>query len=93
MNVEYSLTPSDALALAQRIRNRDTEDSLRDHGTVWKISLPGTALDADDTIMTLESMKMEIPVLAPQAGRLIELLVAKGAPVREGQDLAVLKDT
>jgi urea carboxylase len=63
-------------------------------GTVWKIvAQPGATLAADDTIMILESMKMEIPVLAPEAGRLVELLVAEGAPVREGQDVAVFEET
>ena len=62
-------------------------------GTVWKILVqPGAVLEADDTIMVLESMKMEIPVIAPEAGRLVELLVAEGAPVREGQDLAVFEE-
>jgi acetyl-CoA carboxylase biotin carboxyl carrier protein len=63
-------------------------------GTVWKIvAQVGTALDADDTIMILESMKMEIPVLAPEAGRVVELLVVEGAPVREGQDVAIFEQT
>jgi acetyl-CoA carboxylase biotin carboxyl carrier protein len=71
----------------QKIRSEIT-------GTVWKIvAQPGAALAADDTIMILESMKMEIPVLAPEAGRLVELLVAEGAPVKEGQDVAVFEET
>jgi acetyl-CoA carboxylase biotin carboxyl carrier protein len=62
-------------------------------GTVWKIvAQAGDALAADDTIMILESMKMEIPVVAPEAGRVVELLVAEGAPVREGQEVAVFED-
>lgn len=62
-------------------------------GTVWKILVrPGDTLQADDTIMVLESMKMEIPVIAPEAGRVIELLVAEGGPVREGQDIAVFEE-
>jgi acetyl-CoA carboxylase biotin carboxyl carrier protein len=62
-------------------------------GTVWKIVVQeGAALQAEDTIMVLESMKMEIPVLAPESGRLLKLLVAEGAPVREGQDLAVFEE-
>jgi len=62
-------------------------------GTVWKIvARAGDVLEADDPIMVLESMKMEIPVLAPEAGRVIELLVAEGGPVREGQDLAVFEE-
>ena len=57
-------------------------------GTVWKIVVqPGATLQADDTIMILESMKMEIPVVAPEDGRVLELLVAEGAAVREGQEL------
>jgi acetyl-CoA carboxylase biotin carboxyl carrier protein len=61
--------------------------------TVWKIVVQaGDVLEADDTIMILESMKMEIPVVAPEAGRVVELLVAEGAPVREGQEVAVFED-
>jgi acetyl-CoA carboxylase biotin carboxyl carrier protein len=38
-------------------------------GKVWKIEAqPGAQLAADDTILILESMKMEIPVVAPRAG-------------------------
>ncbi|MEJ8821353.1 biotin/lipoyl-binding carrier protein [Variovorax humicola] len=62
-------------------------------GTVWKIVVQeGDALQADDTIMVLESMKMEIPVLAPENGRLIKLLIAEGAPVREGQEIAIFEE-
>jgi len=48
----------------------------------------GDVIAPDDAIMTLESMKMEIPVLAPARGRLVKILVAPGDEVREGQDLA-----
>ncbi|MDM0117144.1 biotin/lipoyl-binding carrier protein [Variovorax sp. J22R133] len=62
-------------------------------GTVWKIVVEeGSTLQADDTIMVLESMKMEIPVLAPEDGRVIKLLIAEGAPVREGQEIAVYEE-
>ncbi|MET0544667.1 MAG: biotin/lipoyl-binding carrier protein [Variovorax sp.] len=63
-------------------------------GTVWKVVVQeGGAVEADDTIMILESMKMEIPVVAPEAGRVLKLLVAEGAPVREGQEVAVFEET
>ena len=63
-------------------------------GTVWKVvAQAGDMLEADDTIMVLESMTMDIPVLAPDAGRVLKLLVAEGGPVREGQDLAVFEET
>ncbi|RZL89301.1 MAG: biotin/lipoyl-binding carrier protein [Variovorax sp.] len=62
-------------------------------GTVWKIVAgEGAALEADDTIMILESMKMEIPVIAPEAGRVVKLLIEEGAAVREGQEIAVFEE-
>lgn len=61
-------------------------------GTVWKIETkPGDTLDEEDTIMILESMKMEIPVLAPEDGTLKEILVEEGQAISEGQDLAVME--
>jgi acetyl-CoA carboxylase biotin carboxyl carrier protein len=75
------------LMATQKVRSEIT-------GTVWKIVAPvGSVLDADDTIMILESMKMEIPVLAPNAGRVLELLVGEGTPVREGQEVAVFEES
>lgn len=60
-------------------------------GKVWKIeAVPGQALAADDTILVLESMKMEIPITAPHAGRLLELRVGEGDAVREDQVVALL---
>ena len=61
-------------------------------GTVWKlIAAPGDSLAAEDTIMVVESMKMEIPVLAPRAGRLVALLVQEGDPVADGQIVAEIE--
>ena len=60
-------------------------------GTVWKIERQiGDTLAAGDTVMVIESMKMEIPVEAPTAGVLAKLLVAEGETVTEGQVLAQL---
>ena len=60
-------------------------------GAVWKIvKQPGDLLGDEDAIMILESMKMEIPVLAEANGTLVELTVKEGEPVTEGQLLAVL---
>ncbi len=60
-------------------------------GSVWKlVARPGTSLEAGDPILILESMKMEIPVEAPVAGRLLELCVAEEDPVEEGQVVAIL---
>jgi len=61
-------------------------------GTVWKIvSQPGQQLAEEDTILIMESMKMEIPVLAPVKGTLASLLVKEGQEVSEGQDVAVIE--
>ena len=50
----------------------------------------GDKLDFEGTILILESMKMEIPVLAPKAGTLREIKVAEGEAVAEGQVVALL---
>ena len=61
-------------------------------GSVWKIqSKPGDQLEADGTIMILESMKMEIPVLAETAGTLTMLAVNEGDVVQEGDLIAVIE--
>jgi biotin carboxyl carrier protein len=62
-------------------------------GSVWKIvTQPGQSLAAGETVMILESMKMEIPVIAEDGGTLVEIRVAEGNPVAEGQVLAVVKE-
>lgn len=61
-------------------------------GNVWKIvAQAGDPLEEEQTILIMESMKMEIPVMAPVKGRLKELLVTEGQEVSEGQDLAVIE--
>ena len=61
-------------------------------GSVWKIeAATGTEVGADDTILIIESMKMEIPVLAEATGKIAEIRVKEGEPVAEGQVLAVLE--
>lgn len=61
-------------------------------GNVWKISASvGDTLAADDVIMILESMKMEIPIEAPTAGRLVEILVKEEDSVDEDQIVAVIE--
>lgn len=61
-------------------------------GTVWKIEKrAGDRVGADDEIMILESMKMEIPVPAPKAGKVAEIRVKEEEPVAEGQVVAVIE--
>ena len=61
-------------------------------GTVWKIETKeGAAVAEGDTLFVLESMKMEIPVEASQAGRVMKIHVSERAPVEEGASLATLE--
>ena len=55
-------------------------------GNLWKIVVgEGQQVRADETLMILESMKMEIPVNAPTAGRVTKIHVREGQTVQEGQ--------
>mgnify|MGYP002825820347 FL=1 len=61
-------------------------------GQIWKtVAQVGQKLDVDDTIVIIESMKMEIPVAAPIAGIITELHVKEGDVVMEDQDIATLE--
>jgi acetyl-CoA carboxylase biotin carboxyl carrier protein len=58
---------------------------------VWKVvASQGDAVAEGDTIVILESMKMEIPVLAEADGTLTELSVSEGQVVQEGDIIAVI---
>jgi acetyl-CoA carboxylase biotin carboxyl carrier protein len=59
-------------------------------GSVWKIEVAiGDSVAEEDPLIILESMKMEIPLLAPRAGVVKEILVAEGEAIAEG-DVAVI---
>ena len=61
-------------------------------GTVWLVEVvPGAVVAEDDTIIVLESMKMEIPVDAPTGGKVTKILVAKDDVVSENQVVAVME--
>ena len=60
-------------------------------GKVWKIEKQqGERVDAGEPIMILESMKMEIPIEAPEAGTVGSIAVAEGDSVNEGQTVATV---
>jgi acetyl-CoA carboxylase biotin carboxyl carrier protein len=62
-------------------------------GSVWKIiTTVGQKLAPGDTIMIMESMKMEIPVIAEDGGTIKEIRVAEGESVAEGQVVAILDE-
>ena len=61
-------------------------------GTVWKIEVEvGDAVEEGDTVVILESMKMEMPVEAEDEGMVDEILIAEGQAVVEGAPLIRLK--
>lgn len=61
-------------------------------GSLWKlVKSPGEPVVEDEPIMILESMKMEIPVLADAVGTVKELRVNEGESVTEGQVVAIIE--
>ena len=59
---------------------------------VWKVVVAeGDAIGDGDTLVILESMKMEIPVLAEGAGTVVRLAVAEGDVIQEGDLIAVIE--
>jgi acetyl-CoA carboxylase biotin carboxyl carrier protein len=61
-------------------------------GIVWKIECKvGDVIEEGDTVVTLESMKMEMPVEAEDPGIVKEILCVEGQPVDEGDTLVVLE--
>jgi acetyl-CoA carboxylase biotin carboxyl carrier protein len=60
-------------------------------GSVWKIEvIVGQNVAQGDVVMLIESMKMEIPVVAESEGKIVSLLVAEGDAIAEGQAVAIL---
>ena len=58
---------------------------------VWKVvAAAGQSVEEGDTLVILESMKMEIPVVAESDGTLAELAVNEGDVVQEGDLIAVI---
>ncbi|MGV1037691.1 MAG: biotin/lipoyl-binding carrier protein, partial [Candidatus Nanopelagicales bacterium] len=58
---------------------------------VWKVLVAAGDTVADgDTLVILESMKMEIPVVAEDSGMITELKVAEGDVIHEGDVIAVI---
>jgi acetyl-CoA carboxylase biotin carboxyl carrier protein len=61
-------------------------------GTVWKILVGvGDAVGAEQEVVILESMKMEIPTAAPRCGVVRQILVEQGEAVGEGQALLIIE--
>jgi urea carboxylase len=62
-------------------------------GNVWKVMVaPGQKVGAGETLLIVESMKMEIPVTAPCAGTVSHVFCKEGGQVAAGQDLLVIEE-
>lgn len=73
-------------------RNLMSEIQAHITGTVWKIEVkPGDAIAEGDTVVILESMKMEMPVEAEDDGVVKAVLCAEGQAVAEGDALVVIE--
>ena len=61
-------------------------------GNIWKIEVAeGDTVQAGDTLLIIESMKMEINVVAPVAGKVLRLFCREGSQIAAGQDLLVIQ--
>ena len=62
-------------------------------GNVWKVLVSaGQRVAEGDTLVILECMKMEVPVLAPVSGAVAEVNVNEGGVVDQGGAIAVIDD-
>lgn len=60
-------------------------------GLVWSIDVSeGDQVGEGDAVVTLECMKMEIPVAAPASGRVVRILVQPGDQIDEAAAVAVI---
>lgn len=61
-------------------------------GTVWKVQVNvGDQVADGDTVVILESMKMEMPVEAEDDGKVLEIRCEEGQAVSEGDVLVVVE--
>ncbi|MBC3376579.1 urea carboxylase [Pseudomonas sp. SWRI92] len=85
---EPAIAPSEDSPLSARQLSVDSHIA----GNLWQVQVEaGTHVAAGDVLVILESMKMEIPLLAPVAGVVREVRVQPGSAVRAGQRVVVLE--
>jgi urea carboxylase len=84
-----------AVELAEDAPLAPGRHSVESHiaGNLWQVQVePGTAVKAGDVLVILESMKMEIPLVAPRDGVVREVKVRPGSAVRAGQRVVVIEE-
>jgi acetyl-CoA carboxylase biotin carboxyl carrier protein len=83
------IVPESGTPQARRTQLPDVEAHIT--GTVWKIECKvGDEVEEGDTLVILESMKMEMPVEAEDDGTVKEISCEEGQAVSEGDTLVVL---
>jgi acetyl-CoA carboxylase biotin carboxyl carrier protein len=61
-------------------------------GSVWKVvANVGDTVTQDTPLVIAESMKMEIPIVAPEDGVVVRILVTEGQAISEGEPVATLR--
>jgi acetyl-CoA carboxylase biotin carboxyl carrier protein len=94
------LRPARSLCQSARSNERDrsggrcvaTNVEAHITGTIFRIETAlGASVQAGDALVIIESMKMEMPVEAPRAGRVQKILVSEGQSVREGETVVILE--
>ena len=92
-NFEHAEGATDAVDAADWPADSHVVDSPVS-GSVWRVTVAaGDVVAAGDTLLVLESMKMEIAVGAAVDGRVTHVLKGQGATVRAGDPLVVLEET
>ena len=80
-----------AVVVPRRTADAMTDIEAHITGTVWKVEVAvGDEVTDGDTVVILESMKMEMPVEAEDDGKVAEIRVEEGQSVSEGDVLVVL---
>lgn len=69
-----------------------TEVKSHISGSVWKLERAvGDSIESGDVVLIVESMKMEVPIEAPAAGRLAEIRVEVGQRLEEDEVVALIE--
>jgi urea carboxylase len=91
---DYVAEPDAPAAGSDDLELAEGEQAVSSHvaGSLWALEVnDGDRVEAGQTLLVLESMKMEIPVTARTAGTVVRVLCREGAPVTPGQVLLVIR--
>jgi urea carboxylase len=87
--IETDDAPLDAIELAKNSRVIAAHVA----GNLWQVDVvEGDMVEEGETVVIIESMKMEISVIAPCAGKVSKVLCRTGSPVNAGQNLIVIEE-